>query len=353
MSEKSFEDKLKERESAIRQIWAAQSKAKKVDAGSVGSSFSVKAEMTHELSLLKEMSQEVVPTGLREMAEDDYSGLLERIKVAFAHHDIPDENIWLQLSSPKWWAVSLFLPYKGLAMKKVGNTIMKILIDDVGVGKNRIDYFGKNKKHLAYEWYFVPSGLSKDIYDAIDRAGDLEEQNASNGEIGWGIPIPNKIKDMGEIPLLVLNEELYRKIESGGKTAEYRNLVTYYCDKFFGTGKMVKAVRFQLGFTGKNGGEPERMTWEVKDIMLASEHGKLAPAMTNGKMSTFKNLPRVFPPIAYAIKLGKQLPDDIAMRDIPDNKSSVVTSVETADDEIHRLVDGIKAGRLKSKTPDG
>lgn len=352
MPEETFEDKLKEREAAIRQTWAAQSKSKKVDVVADFPS-SVKAEMMHELSLLKKMSQEYVPTGVREMTEDDYSGLLERIKLAFVEHNVPDANIWLQLSSPLWWAVSLFLPYKGLVMKNVGNTIKKILIDDVGVDKNCIDFFNKNKSEEAYEWYFMPPELPKDICEAIAKAGDLQDQMSAANEIGWGIPIPNKAKDVGEIPLLVLNEELYRKIESGKKTMEYRNLVTYYCDKFFGSGKMVNAIRFQLGFTCKNGCELERMTWEVKDIMLASEHGKLAPAMTNGKMSTFKNLPRVFPPLAYAIKLGNRLPDDIAMCDIPDNNPSDAISVAPVDDETYQLIDGIKAGRLKSKSDDG
>lgn len=307
MSEKSFDEKLKERESSIRQQWAAQSKAKKVDAAIADSAASVKADMKHELDMLKGMSKEDVPTGVRVMTQDDYPGLLERIKDVFAQHGIPSENIWIQLSSPKWWAVSLFLPYKGLEMKKVGSTIKKLLIEEVGVDRNCIDIFGKNKAKEAYEWYFMPPGLPKEICNAINNAGDMEDQKRGDREIGLGIPLPNKTKDTGEVPLLILNEELYRKIESGEKKMEYRNLVTYYCDKFFGTGKMVKAVGFQLGLTGKDGGEPERMTWEVEDVMLASEYGKLAPAMTKGKMSTFKDLPRVFPPLAYAIKLGKRI----------------------------------------------
>jgi len=268
---------------------------------------SVKQEMMRELELLKQDSPDDVPTGIRGMTEDDYRGLFERIKEAFVRHDIPAERIRLEMGNSAWWAVSLFMSCEGLAMKKVSSTVKKVLIDDIGVDKDHLDCLGKNTAQQVYEWYFMPPGLPKDVYDTIDKAGDIEYQKRSDRELGWGIPIPNKTKVTGVIPLLIVNEDLYRKIESGEKTIEYRNLVTYYCDKFFGTGKRVKAVRFQLGYSGKDGGEPERMTWEVKDIMLVSEHGKLAPAMTNGKMSTFKDLPRVFPPVAYAIMLGKRI----------------------------------------------
>ena len=359
MLEQSFEEKLKEREAAIRQQWATASKAgKSATAPTIKSTASfdeasVKQEMMRELELLKQDSPDDVPTGIRGMTEDDYRGLFERIKEAFVRHEIPTEGIRIQLTSPKWWAVSLFMPYKGLTMKKVGSTVKKVLIEDIGVDKNRLDCFGKNTAQQMYEWYFMPPGLAKDVYDTIANAGDIEDQKSGDRELGWGIPIPNKTKDTDEIPLLILNEDLYRKIESGEKTIEYRNLVTYYCDKFFGTGKRVKAVRFQLGYSGKDGGEPERMTWEVKDIMLVSEHGKLAPAMTNGKMSSFKNLPRVFPPVAYAIKLGNRLPDDISMCDIPDQCSGDASSTTIIESETQQLIAGIKAGRLKSKSSDG
>ena len=58
MPKETFEDKLKEREAAIRQTWAAHSKSKKVDVAADTLS-SVKAEMMHELSLLKEMSNQL------------------------------------------------------------------------------------------------------------------------------------------------------------------------------------------------------------------------------------------------------------------------------------------------------
>ena len=356
MADISFEEKLKEREAAIRQNWEAQSKAKIVmtTAGTPGDNDSpnaVKREMTLELSLLKMMAKEDVPTGVRDMTEADYAGLLERIKEAFARHGFPSENIWLQLSSPKWWAVSLFLPYKGLTVKKVNSTVQKILVDDIGVDYSCADYFGKNPKFQAHEWYFMPPEIPKDIKKCVDVAGEFNMQRHANTEIGMGIPVPNKAKNTGRVPVLALPEELYRKIELGDKTVEYRNLVSYYCDLFFDTGKMEKAVKFQLSYSGKHGDKPERMAWEICDIMLVSEHGKTAPAMTNGKMSTFKNLPCPFAPVAYAIKLGKRL--DISK--LPDDKLQfeTVEAISVSTDESQALVDGLKAGRLKSKSPDG
>ena len=356
MAVKSFEEKLNEREAAIRQQWAAQSKAKKVTAtadlpSADDSPTAVKREMEHELSLLKMMANEQIPTGVRSMTETDYAGLLERIKEAFARHGIPSENIWLQLSSPKWWAVSLFLPYKGLAVKKINSTVQKILADDIGVDVSCADYFGKNPKFQAHEWYFMPPEIPKDIKRCIDVAGEFGMQAEANTELGMGIPVPKRAKNTGRVPVIVLPEELYRRIESGEKTVEYRNLVSYYCDLFFDTGKMEKAVKFQLGYSGKDGGKPERMAWEITDIMLVSERGKLAPAMTNGKMSTFKNLPCPFAPVAYAIKLGNRL--DISH--LPDDKLQfeTVEAISVSPDESRVLVDDIKAGRLKSKSPDG
>ena len=168
MAEKSFDETLKEREAAIRQQWASQSKAKSVEPAKNAlvaddSPAIVKQEMQCELNALKKMAKDDVPTGVRDMTEDDYPDLLALIQAAFAKQGIPADNIWLQLSSPKWWAVSLFLPVAGLTMKKVGSTIKKLLIDDVGVDKDCIDFFGKNPKHKAYEWYFMPPGLPANI----------------------------------------------------------------------------------------------------------------------------------------------------------------------------------------------
>lgn len=308
--------------------------------------------MKRELALLKEMSPRDVPTGIRGMTENDYdrSGLLEKIRAALTLHGIPSDNIRLELTSPKWWAVSLFLPYEGLTAKNVNRTVKKLLVNDVGIDKCRITAFGKISQEKSYVWYFVPPGVPEGILAAIDHAGDLQDQKTGDHEIGWGIPIPNKTKDTGKIPLLVVtNEEIYRRIERGEKTVEYRNLVTYYCNKFLGTGKMVKAVRFQLGY----GAQPEQMVWSVDALMLASEHGKLAPAMTNGEISTFKDLPNVFPPMAYAIKLGTRLPKDVKMRSIPDPAPTSLPSEATVDMEPQRLVEGIKSGEFKSKKSEG
>ncbi len=358
MSEKSFEEKLKEREAEIRKIWASQSKAKAVahtsDAHiSEASPASIKRDMEQELALLKKTTKEDVPTGIRDMTEADYAGLLEKIKTEFAKHGIPSDGIWLQLSSPKWWSVSLFLPYKGLKLKKIGSVIEKLLIDDVRVDEDHIGYFGRNSAHKACEWYFMPPNISGDIRKAIDIAAAHYDQSKANAELGLGIPVPDKIKDADPIPLLVLPESLYRQIESGEKKTEYRNLVTYYCDKFFGSGKMIRAVIFQLGYQGKDGGKPEQMVWEVKNILLVSEHGKMAPAVTNGKMTTFKDLPKVFPPVAYAIQLGKRLEALDGSCATSDSQHDTIVEVGDYEEEIQLLIDGIKAGRLKSKTPDG
>lgn len=353
MSKKSFDAKLEKREAKIRVALTAASNGEKTNMAHVSDTI-VRQEMEQELAILKAASSIKIMPRVREMTADDYPGLLDRIKAAFARQGIPSESIWLELSNSNWWAVSLFLPYRGLTLKKVNSIVKRVLVNDVGVDKNRIDCYGKDEERQACEWYFMPPGVSKEIQDAIDKAIYYQLQQEGDDDFGLGIPIPNKTKDTGEIPLLVLPEELYRKIESGEKRIDYRNLVTYYCDMFFGTGKMVKAVRFQFGILGESGGEPEQMTWEVKDIMLVSEHGKMAPAMTDGEMSTFKNLPRVFPPVAYAIILGSRLPNSVSMCDIPDRAFIDTPTKPTAvDADIRRLVDGIKAGRLKSKTPDG
>lgn len=358
MAEKSFDETLKEREAAIRQQWASQSKAKSVEPAKNAlvaddSPAIVKQEMQCELNALKKMAKEDVPTGVRDMTEADYPNLLDQIKAAFVKHGIPADGIWLQLNGPKWWAVSLFLPSSGLTVKKVGSTIMKLLIDDVGVDKDRIDFYGKNPKLKACEWYFMPPGLPANIIKAIDDASAFDVQRDGDVELGLGIPIPNKIKYTGEIPVLALPETFYRQIESGVKKIEYRNLVTYYCDMFFGTGKMIQAITFQLGYVGNDGCKPERMTWEVENILLVSEHGKLAPAVTNGKMTTFKNLPHIFPPVAYAIKLGKRLfATDLSSATMT-AQNMVSVKVDDTENEMHELIDGIKAGWLKSKSPDG
>ena len=95
------------------------------------------------------------------------------------------------------------------------------------------------------------------------------------------------------------------------------------------------------------------MAWEVKNILLVSEHGKMAPAVTNGKMTTFKDLPKVFPPVAYAIQLGKRLEALVGSCATSDSQHDTIVEVGDYEEEIQLLIDGIKAGRLKSKTPDG
>ena len=221
---------------------------------------------------------------------------------------IADSKIRVEVTNPEFWSVSLFVPYKGLKVSATDMLVQNMLCGEFGVERNRIDFFGKDTSTKDFEWYFTHPKASQEILDKCDK--DIEEslEAEADEELGLGIPVPNATKSDGECAFCTIKGEFYRAIERGEKTIEYRNLTQYYCDKFFGSGKQVKTIRFQLGYSTADGSMPPQMVYEVKDILLIGEHGERGPsAMIGGKMTTFKDLPYGLVPVSYGIVLGQRI----------------------------------------------
>ena len=177
-----------------------------------------------------------------------------------------------------------------------------ILVDEIGVDRERVSFLGKNTSKESYEWYFSHPDTPFEVLAFADRIADEVKE-----EVDLSIPIPNSSKVV-ETAHLVLKGEYYRQIEAGSKTKECRELNQYYCNKFFGGGKRVGKVRFQLGYSTREGSKPPQMEFQVKDILLVNGiDGSEFPAMVEGRMTTYRDLPRGFVPAAYLLLLGKRI----------------------------------------------
>jgi len=216
----------------------------------------------------------------------------------------------IETVNPEDWSVSLFIGKGDVGERKL-QSIVRRFFEDTGVDEDRWIYFGDLNRKDEYEWYFTHPDVPKDVIERMD-ADEIDEEQIE-AEITTSpiektsLPKPSG-SAKGDSCFLVLQGTFYREIEHGFKTVEYREIKPYYCDKFFGREQPLKKVKFQLGYSGKDGKTPEQMEFEVKEVTLVDDGLQSIPALLkSGKPIEEKDLPKGFHPTMYGIVLGKRL----------------------------------------------
>lgn len=233
---------------------------------------------------------------------EKFKALCRRVISLLATHGIGRDEVSFEVVYKEFWTISLFVSCKAGRVRELQKKVEAILVDEIGVDRERVSFLGKNTSKESYEWYFSHPDTPFEVLAFADRIADEVKE-----EVDLSIPIPNSSKVV-ETAHLVLKGEYYRQIEAGSKTKECRELNQYYCNKFFGGGKRVGKVRFQLGYSTREGSKPPQMEFQVKDILLVNGiDGSEFPAMVEGRMTTYRDLPRGFVPAAYLLLLGKRI----------------------------------------------
>ena len=237
--------------------------------------------------------------------EEELTSLLSKVKdemrkCGFSESLIDGTN--LIAVHPEYWEVSLFVPFANTKASEIRKAIEKILFSVCGVDSEYCNYCGKHNNRKAYEWFFRHPHIPQEIADIIDAEIEAEQGD----EIGMGIPVPSGSKSKSDTAFLSLKDEYFNSIKSGEKTTEYRNLNSYYCDKFFSPGVKKRYVKFNRGYLS---GAENQMVFEIADIVIVSDRWEEAPAVDeNGNhISSFSQLPPNFAPAMYGIKLGKRV----------------------------------------------
>lgn len=231
--------------------------------------------------------------------------LLSRIKTVmwasgFAQETIDGTNI--QVIHPQDWEISLFVPYKGIKIAFARNTIGNILIHDCGVDDEYCEFFGKRKDKGAYEWYFRHPNIPLEVAARVDA--EIEEEEGE--QVAIALPFPSESKSNSDTVFLSLKDEFFKRIQSGEKTIEYRNLNQYYFDKFFSPGVKKRYVKFNRGYQS---GAENQMVFEINDIVLLNDMMEECPAVSpsGAPITELSLLPEGFHPTSYAIKLGRRI----------------------------------------------
>lgn len=231
--------------------------------------------------------------------------LLAQIKAAMRERGFRDDVVdgtRIIVIHPNDWEVSLLVPYHNTRAAQIRKPIEDILYRLCGVEDRCCDYFGKQKPKEAYEWYFRHPNTPQDIYDRLDQQIEAE----LGEEIGMGLPKPSIMKTRDTPAFVTVRKDVFEQIRSGVKKIEYRNLNQYYCDKFFPNGKQKKQIKFNCGYKA---GSDNQMVYEIESIVLVSERGDEIPAYNkDGKLIvSYDDIPPMFAPVAYGIKLGKRI----------------------------------------------
>ena len=241
--------------------------------------------------------------------QSEVDSLLAQVKTEMTAAKFPEDIVVktrVKVIHPDYWEVSLFVPCAtsegAVRAAPLRRNVQGILFNRCNVDSETCMFFGKHHSATEYAWYFRHPRIPQEVNDLIEA--EIEAQR--DGEIGMGLPVPSSGKSSSDTAFLTLKDEFFRKIESGAKTVEYRNLNQYYCDKFFPAGKMKKFVKLNRGYLP---GAENRMVFEIADIVLVSEDGRECPAVgEDGKhVTSFSQIPKRFAPAAYGIKLGKRI----------------------------------------------
>ena len=235
--------------------------------------------------------------------------LLDKVKSAMAEHSISSEIIngtKIIVIHPSDWEVSLLVPYKNTKPSVIRKQVENILYGVCGIEDRCCDYFGKQRDKGAYEWYFRHPNTPRDIYERLDEKLEMEIEEELGGQIGMGLPKPNRYKVNDAPAFVTVREDVFLELESGKKDTEYRSLNQYYCDKFFPSGIQKKLIKFNRGYKS---GRENQMVFEIRDIVFVSDRGEEAPSkdLFGKPIISFADIPHNFAPVAYGIKLGRRI----------------------------------------------
>lgn len=244
---------------------------------------------------------------MKKLQEAVFEGLCKSVSSRLLSHGIAEDLVDFQLRYSEYWTLSLFVSCKAGKKRDLRKKVEEVLVEEIGIEKDRVTFYDRDEERNAYEWYFCHPNTPAEVLEMADRITDEMNEQEADDDYGMGIPMPNEVDKKSNVAHLVLKKVYYEQIEKGLKTREYRSLTQYYCDKFFGGGKEVERVRFQLGYSAPDGGRPPQMEFEVKGICLVSDRdGSEFPAKVGEHMTTYSDLPEGFVPASYVLLIGKR-----------------------------------------------
>ena len=290
MSEKSFDEILKEREAAIRQQWAAQSKAKKIanaddsSDGVIEGKRAMRALTDEDHERIFRIVCEVAGRNgvdgveLSGDAENPYSYFLE-IPLAV------DEQVAVKTCNELFHVLGLLPEGRNLALGELGDycdivspegngCYLAVFNHPIMVGLDESDPKGE---FILKNWR------------ECEGDEEVDEEAFAMLELIDGIKA-GRLKSKTPDGYLVLKGEFYDAIDSGRKAVEYRDFTEYNLKRTIG----IKTIRFNRGYV-KNA---PQMKWEVeKVVLLDADDNECDPF----------SVPDGFWPFMVAIHLGKRV----------------------------------------------
>ncbi len=286
MPEKSFEEKLEEREAAIRQQWAAQSKAKKIANADDSPDGLIEGERAMR-SLTDEDHKQIYRIVCEVAGRNGVEGveLSGDADNPFSYFlEIPlavDEQIAVKTCNELFHALGLLPEGKNLALGELGDycnivppegnwCYLAVFNHPIVLEQKETD---PESRFILRNW----------------REWDDDEEAFEMQELIDGIK-EGRLKSKTPDGYLVLKGEFYDEIDSGRKRVEYRDFTEYNLKRTIG----IKTIRFNRGYV-KNA---PQMKWEVeKVVLLDADDNECDPF----------NVPEGFWPTAIAIHLGKRM----------------------------------------------
>ena len=291
MSEKSFDEILKEREAAIRQQWAAQSKAKKIanaddsSDGVIEGKRAMRALTDEDHERIFRIVCEVAGrNGVDDVelsgdAENPYSYFLE-IPLAV------DEQVAVKTCNELFHVLGLLPEGRNLALGELGDYCDIVSLEGNGCYLavfNHPIMVGLDESDPKSEF------ILKNWRECDGDEEEADEEAFAMLEFIDGIKA-GRLKSKTLDGYLVLKGEFYDAIDSGRKTVEYRDFTEYNLKRTIG----LKTIRFNRGYV-KNA---PQMKWEVeKVVLLDADDNECDPF----------SVPDGFWPFMIAIHLGKRL----------------------------------------------
>ena len=290
MPEKSFEEKLEEREAAIRQQWAAQSKAKKIANADDSPDGLIEGEQAMR-SLTDEDHKQIYRIVCEVAGRNGVEGveLSGDADNPFSYFlEIPlavDEQIAVKTCNELFHAIGLLPEGKNLALGELGDYCNIVPPED-------------NWCYLAVFNHPIMVGVQETdpgsefiLKNWREYGGDeeVDDETLEMLELIDGIK-EGRLKSKTPDGYLVLKGEFYDAIDSGRKTVEYRDFTEYNLKRTIG----LKTIRFNRGYV-KNA---PQMKWEVEKVVLLDADGNECDPF---------NVPDSFWPTTIAIHLGKRV----------------------------------------------
>ena len=287
MPGKSFDEILNEREAAIRQQWAAQSKAKKI--AGVDDSPDKRIERKR---------------AMKELTHEDHVQIYKLVCEVAGRNCVEGVKLSGDADNPFSYFLEIPLAVEERVVVKTCNELFHVLgllpdrknlaIDELGDYCNIVSPQG-NGCYVAVFNHPVVLELKETDQESRFilknwRDWDVDDEDALvMQELIDGVK-EGRIKSKSPDGYLVLKAQFYDTIDAGKKKVEYRDFTEYNLKRTIG----IKTIRFNRGYV-KNA---PQMRWEVEKVVLLD--------YDNNECDPF-NVPEDFWPTTIAIHLGKRI----------------------------------------------